>query len=371
MKPGHRPPPVVNGRRPQASPRHAVLIAWALAALGLLVWLEATRSAEHDLLHGQKLAAARKMAIASRVLREERLERGLPVEAEFDLNDTGLIGPEFTPITTTLGDLQAKRTSTNPNMAGAVVRLLGKAGAAPGDCVAIAFSGSFPGLNIAVLSALYAMELKPISVSSVGASSYGASDPRFTWPDMEKALYERGVFTWRPTAVAPGGVVAPSPLFGKEGLDLVHAAMNRCGRPVLDEGGEETLGRDIDRRMRLYREGCGAKPAVFINVGGSLISLGTGETAERIPTGFLPAGRRNAGRSPGLISRMREAGIPVIHLLDVRNMTRENGLPVDPVPIPPVPSGRIMSQGGYSRTNAALGLIFLCGLGWVARRRKR
>ena len=129
---------------------------------------------------------------------------------------------------------------------------------------AIAFSGSFPGLNIAVLSALKVMDLKPVIVSSVGASSYGASDPRFTWPDMQKALYDHGVFTWSPAAVAPGGVVAPSPLFGEEGLDLVRAAMDRCGFPILDERGEETLGQDVDRRMRLYREGCGVNPVTGI-----------------------------------------------------------------------------------------------------------
>jgi poly-gamma-glutamate system protein len=347
------------------------LILWALAALLLLAWLETTRCAEHDRLHGLKLAAARQMAFASQILREERLKRGVPVEAEFDLNGTGLIGPEFTPITSTLGDLPAKRTSTNPNMAGAVVQLLDGAGVGPGDCAAVAFSGSFPGLNIAVLAALKALDLRPVIVSSVGASSFGASDPRFTWPDMENALYERGVFGWPPAAVAPGGVVSASPIFGEQGLVLTRAAMDRSGLPVLDERGEPTLARDVDRRMRLYREACGGNPAVFINVGGSLVSLGPGETAERLPTGLLPAGPRRADRNPGLISQMRAVGTPVIHLLDVRSMARGHGLPVDPVPLPPVPSGRVMSKGGYSRTNAAWGIVLLGIIGWTAHRRSQ
>jgi poly-gamma-glutamate system protein len=187
---------------------------------------------------------------------------------------------------------------------------------------------------------------------------------------MEMALYREGLFPWRPAAVAPGGVVAPSPLFGEEGRDLVRAAMERSGLPVLEERGEETLTGDVDRRMGLYREGCGGRPAVFINVGGGLVSLGAGEGAERHPSGLIPPGTADARRRPGLIAKMAEAGVPVIHLLDVRKMAREHGLPVDPVPLPPVPSGRVMTRGGYSRPAAAGGLACLVLLGWAASRRR-
>jgi hypothetical protein len=60
----------------------------------------------------------------------------------------------------------------------------------------------------------------------------------------------------------------------------------------------------------------------------------------------------------------------VIHLLDVRKMAREHGLPVDPVPLPPVPSGRVMTRGGYSRPAAAVGLVCIVVLGWAACRRR-
>ena len=153
------------------------LLILAAAALLVLGFLEATRSLPADPLYPTKLAAAQRMELATRALREERLARGIPIEPEIDPNATGLIGPEYTAITTTLGYLPAKRTSTNPNMAGVLVAMLDRAGAKPGDCAAVGFSGSFPALNIAVLCALQAMELRPVIVSSVGASSLRGQRP--------------------------------------------------------------------------------------------------------------------------------------------------------------------------------------------------
>jgi poly-gamma-glutamate system protein len=337
-----------------------ILAAAALLALGLL---EATRSLLADPLYPIKLAAAQRMEIATRALREERLARGIPIEPEIDPNATGLIGPEYTAITTTLGYLPAKRTSTNPNMAGVIVAMLDRAGAKPGGCAAVGFSGSFPALNVAVLCALQAMGLKPVIVSSVGASSYGANDPRFTWLDMEQVLHERGLFPWRSAAVAPGGVVSIPAFFGDDGIRDVQAAITRSGRPALDERGDETLQPDVARRMALYEAGCGGRPAVFINVGGSLPALGNCREAQALPTGLLPLGSRSASPDCGIVFRMAAAGVPVIHLLDIRKIARDYGLPVDPAPLPAVPDGRVMSQGGYSRTAALIGLVVLCLLG--------
>lgn len=346
------------------------LVVLAAAALLVLGALEITRSLPADPLHTAKLAAAQCMEQAMQVLREERLKRGIPIEPEADPNATGLIGPEHTAITTTLGYLPAKRTSANPNMAGVIVAMLGQAGVRPGDCAAVGFSGSFPGMNLAVLCALQALGLKPVVVSSVGASSYGANDPRFTWIDMEQALNERGLFAWRSAAAAPGGVVSIPALFGDDGIGAMQAAMARSGLPVLDEQGDETLPSDVARRMDLYRAGCGGRPSVFINVGGSLPALGNCPQARALPTGLLPPGIRSAGPGCGVIFHMAAAGVPVIHLLDIRKIARDYGLPVDPVPLPPVPDGRVMSQGGYSRPIALIGLMVLGLLGGLVKSRR-
>ncbi|MGE5256410.1 MAG: poly-gamma-glutamate system protein [Hyphomicrobiales bacterium] len=346
------------------------LMVLAAAALLVLGVLEATRSLSADPLYSTKLAAAQRMQEAMQVLRDERLKRGIPLEPEVDPNATGLIGPQQTAITTTLGYLPAKRTSANPNMAGVIVAMLDRAGVKPGDCAAVGFSGSFPGMNLAVLCALQAMTLKPVIVSSVGASSYGANDPRFTWLDMEQVLNERSLFPWRSAAVAPGGVVSIPAHFGDEGIREMQAVMARSGLPAIDEQGDETLSSDVARRVDLYRAGCGGRPSVFINVGGSLPALGNCPQARALPTGLLPPGIRSAGPGCGVIFHMAAARVPVIHLLDIRKIARDFGLPVDPVPLPAVPDGRVMSQGGYSRLIALIGLMILGLLAGLAKLRK-
>ena len=55
-----------------------------------------------------------------------------PFQKADDLNETGLIGDYLTPVTTTLGNLEAKRTSVNPNAAALVVHLLFEAGSDQG-----------------------------------------------------------------------------------------------------------------------------------------------------------------------------------------------------------------------------------------------
>ena len=100
--------------------------AWlaAAAALSVATWLAVELTTQH-LTHprfAEMLAAARTMQAASRVLMREKEARALLAPVAADPNRTGMIGLEFTAITTTLGDLPSKRTTTNPDFAAALVR---------------------------------------------------------------------------------------------------------------------------------------------------------------------------------------------------------------------------------------------------------
>ncbi len=153
----------------------------------------------------QSVMASRFMGEATRILKECRLEKGLPIDETADPNRTGLIGLEFSPLTTTRGLLPAKRTTTNPEMAALIVHLLKEAGAREGDPVAVGASGSFPGLILATLSATKAMELRPLIIYSLGTSQWGANNPEFHWLQMESCLREAGLFDFSPIAVSLGG----------------------------------------------------------------------------------------------------------------------------------------------------------------------
>jgi len=105
--------------------------------------------------------AARLMAEAEKVIYSCQEKLGLlPGKNPFDPMKTGLIGLESSPLTTTLGQLEAKRTTTNPAMAALLVRLLHQAGVKKGQVVAAGASGSFPALAVAAYCAARAMEVK-------------------------------------------------------------------------------------------------------------------------------------------------------------------------------------------------------------------
>ena len=97
---------------------------------------------------------------------------------------------ESSPLVTDLGKYEAKATVLKPNFAALVIHEFEKADLQKGDTVAISMTGSMPGANISVLMACEAMELEYVSISSLGASTSGATDMNLSWPKMEKILFE-------------------------------------------------------------------------------------------------------------------------------------------------------------------------------------
>jgi poly-gamma-glutamate system protein len=338
---------------------HGSLVVAALGAMAVWLAVDRLRWVPDDPVHAAKVHAGQIMEEGIAVLRAERERRGLGWSEGRDPNRTALIGRDYTDLTTTLGSLPAKRMATNPNMAGLVVELLDRAGVRRGGAIAVALSGSFPALNLAVLAATRAMELRPVIISSVGASSYGANEPGWTWPEMERVLAERGIVRHRSVRIALGGIIDEHGGLDGTGIELGGEAIRRSGVPLLDEGGRATLEHDILRRLELYRTGCDGRPRAFVNVGGSLTSLGGGSEARVFPPGLIRKGDWTPDLRRGLIARMVEEGVPVVHLLDVRRLAARYGLPFDPVPLPAVPDGAVMRPRRYARVLAAGGLLAL------------
>jgi poly-gamma-glutamate system protein len=350
---------------------HRALVFAALGAVAVWLAVDLGRRLPADPVHDAKMQAARIMQEGIVTLRLERERRGLAWYDALDPNHTGLIGRDYSDLTTTLGSLPAKRTATNPNLAGLVVELLDAAGVRRGDAIAVNFSGSFPALNLAVLAAARALELRPAIISSVGASSHGANDPDWTWLDVEHVLAERGVTRHRSDWAALGGIIDERGGLDGTGITLGLAAIRRNGVPLLDEGGRATVERDVLRRMSLYREACGGRPRVFVNVGGSLAALGAVSDAQTYPAGLIRDVAATGDPRRGLIARMAEEAVPVVHLLDVRHLATRYGLPYDPVPLPEVPSGAVMRPRRFGRTLAVAGLGAMAVVLAVAHRHGR
>jgi poly-gamma-glutamate system protein len=46
----------------------------------------------------------------------------------------------------------------------------------------------------------------------------------------------------------------------------------------------------------------------------------------------------------GVVFEFAVRGVPVVHLLFVKGLARDNGLPFDPVPLPPIGEGAVYRQ---------------------------
>lgn len=278
--------------------------------------------------------AAAIMAESIHVIARAREAAGYPVDALVDPNRTGLIGFEWSSITTTLGDLQAKRTATNPLWAAYVVRRMAEAGVRPGDVVWAAFSGSFPGLNVAVLAAAEAMDVELYAVSSLSASTWGANLPGFTWIDMEAAVRGAGVIRRGSVALTLGGDDDQGPdmfslLAGDPdaGVRELRAAAARHPWPLLEPN---DLNEAVAVRMETFQDVSGGRrPVLFINAGGGHASLGNCADSHVWPAGLTTTERPCQGGTPGLMHVMSGHGVPVLHLLNVRGMAAAAGIPVD------------------------------------------
>ena len=197
----------------------------AVVAIGCQVVLEATRVEKRMPYYEVKLQASRLAAQAFDVLRRDRLADGAVLDLSNDPAGTGLIGPEYSLITNARGVLSAKLTTLNPNFAAVIVDYFEQINIHKGDPVAVAVSGSFPGLNICVYAALTAMELRPAIITSVGASNWGANDPNFTWLDMERILVQEGVFDCFSVAASAGGADDMGRGLSPEGRRLIREAI--------------------------------------------------------------------------------------------------------------------------------------------------
>jgi poly-gamma-glutamate system protein len=281
----------------------------------------------------QLRAAARmaKAAQASIAYAKEKLQ--LMQAADVDPNRTGLIGPDWSETTTTIGEVQAKRTATNPDFAAAIARILLGLKPQPGAAVGIIASGSFPGANIAAISAVESLGLKPVIVSSLGSSMFGATDPEFGWLDMEAAIRSAGAWRARTAAVVLGGESATAESLSATGREMLLRAARRNGYEPIVASDLTELKLSVSKVIN-----DAAPDGLFavINVGGSVLGIGTCLDAYGIPSGIITRKLPCDRGVTGLVHDFAARNVPVLHLLYVKRLALDWGLPYDPKPLPDV-----------------------------------
>ena len=338
------------------------IVLGALSLLSLLALLAVENgkvNVEQD-WYEEKLDAAQLAQTAANHIKSIRLSEGVFIDAVNDPNETALIGQEYTLVTTDRGYIESKLSSTNPNFAAVIVEMLKESDVGEGDNVALALTGSFPGMNISVLAALQTLKLNPIIISSVGSSNWGANDPYFTWLDMEQALFESNIFQAKSVAASIGGGSDIGRGLSPEGRRLIIKAIERNKLELIKE---DHLENSIARRMKIYEQKSNGKAIkAFINVGGGIASLGNTINGKIIPSGlteFLP---KSNFPVRGVMIQMGQKAIPILHLLNISRLTEKYGLPDNTIPIPEPGVGEIFVQEKYSIwiTSIAAFLLLLC-----------
>ncbi len=259
---------------------------------------------------------------------------GIPIDLAIDPNRTGLIGPEISPIATTLGNLEAKRTTTNPHFAAFIVQLLDETGITAGDTIAIGCSASFPALMIASLAAAQAMDIFPVIIVSLGTSSFGASNPDFNLLNIYQVLLEKKISKILPAAISLGGDQDIGRDFDAFIRERLTQQIQASGFPFIYEA---DLQKNVALRMKIYQGNSSrTRISAFINIGGSYANIGTSELALKVKPGLNRKLPLPDPAERGVLFEMADRKIPVIHLLFIKGLAMKYGLPWDPIPLPEV-----------------------------------
>lgn len=338
-----------------------------LAAVWLLVGAVLTTAGartEKTADYSLKIKAANLMGEWMDAVKEMKSQAGLELTEE-DLHGTGLMGERYTLITTTLGDPAAKRTTCNPDMAALAVELLNQAGIQPGDTVGAGFSGSFPAMNLAVLAACQAVDVKCVYIASVGASTYGANQPELTFPDMVCRLHQVGMLNRGPSLVTPGGDydcgIEMDPELREQTLNRIRS----YDVPVMEE---PDFDKNLSARMKLYETEGPIK--CFIGVGGNISTLGLED--EMISCGVISPGTvRNFSDRSGLLQLYNAQGLSVIHLLNIKQLAADYGLTFDPEELLSPGESAIYFETVYPKWGAVICLAGALATVWLGFRRLR
>ena len=253
-----------------------------------------------------------------------------------------------------------------------MVKYFKEANLKKGDVIAIGASGSFPALIVAALSAARVLELEPLLIYSVGSSEYGANIPEFTFVQMLDSLNEKNIIPYKLLAISMGGYLDQGEgMFYSDSQYTIKKIIQASDALVIDI---DSIEENILQRMQLYRAASNEKPIkAFINIGGTTPNYGNTNASITYPNGLVIDGPKIPGHPErGLIFEYQNLGIPIIHLLNIRDLAVKNGLPIDPIPLPEIGEGGVYWRISYNKYIIILviGIEFLY-LFWVLKIRHK
>ncbi len=337
---------------------HKLAFMWlAILGIALIAIIEFTLHRVKQPHFDEKLVAAKLSQRAMEQIKSRAGECKISVDVLTDPNCTGLVGEQFSIITTDQGDVNSKLTMTDPNWAAVFVDLLRHAKVDSGDYVAIAQTGSMPGANISILAAIEAIGAKPVIITSIGASMWGANSADFTYLDMEKLLVDSGIFKTRSTAATIGGKGDIGANLSQAGRSACTLATTRCNVPLLHA---DMIADMITLRDSVYKSALPPETeyAAYVNIGGGIGSVGSAHTFRWRTSGLIREIPKLNYPIRGTMLLFGERNVPIIDIYAVKKLAQKYSMPIAPVPIPPVPSGETFYKNEYRVPIVAIFLAF-------------
>lgn len=260
-------------------------------------------------------------------IHNEKVKMGVVGDEYKGLRYGGLMGLEYSYITTTLGSVEAKQTAINPEFAALTYRWLKELGIDSTSTIGVNISGSFPSLSIAVLAAIQSLGAYAVLISSIGASSFGANDTNATWLDIEKWLIKKSGLKYKSVITTPGGINDNGGGLQPEGIEQIKEAAKRCMRELFIPA---DLNEAADIRIKTFSE---HNVNVLINIGGNHPSLGSCSHSWQIPNGLIKDYTPCKDKGRSFLFHFIEKDVPVIHFLNIKEIAATYGFPISPVKV--------------------------------------
>ena len=327
----------------------------------------------------QKKEAAQIADNGFRLTQDFFISKGYLCRNTGDISCTGLIGLSMTDTTTDSGDLYAKRSSVNPNLAAIFVMWLNSLNLQKGDTVALQETGSYPALDIAMLSAIKSLELKPLIIFSAGSSQFGANRPEFTWPDMYKNLVNKKLFNYDVLGITIGGSRDNGYGLNPSAIVDLHSAISRNGYKTINVPYKDATNTSVKKRMAMYKKAAGDSPIkAYINVGGNMASIGlkknivittdskgkehkevsNARTVRSFPSGVVSKLPPQYKTINSVAVQFLQQGVPVVNIRDINSsIIKRYGITYNPASVATPGKGPAFKQKKYNTTLAVILLL--------------
>ena len=160
-----------------------------------------------------------------------------------------------------------------------------------------------------------------VGLSGVAVLSAGV----FAVPALRRLGYDDATIAAFIAVMATAGMIAP-PM--NVPAILIASGVNmpwtNVARPLLA----------LSVPLALAALGDGVRPGAVVNVGGALVGLGSCRESYELAPGLSKRPLPCTTGTPGLAMRLSADGVPLLHVLNMRRLAVELGLPFDPVPLP-------------------------------------